>query len=309
MERIKNAIERAKGTHAVETPLSSQQPFPAPAGDTSAVRSSGQKVTLNSDHLESERIIAHDIADPRSRFFDVLRTQVLQSMDPKALQFLGITSPTEGNGKTIVSINLALSIARLTERSVLLVDLDLQKPQVANSLGLTCDRGVLSVLAGQTKLSDCLIQAHIGKQKILVLPCEASTLDSSAWMASRSITALLQEIRQNFRAWTVILDLPPILMGDDVISILPQIDCSLLVTAAGKTTTSEVKEAIKHLESTAVVRVVINKVTDVSAAYYYSYHAKRAEKKNTGNSRSKPPAKSPLKRLTGLIDRIARFGQ
>ena len=69
----------------------------------------------------------------------MLRTQILQSMDMKAWQFLGITSATEGCGKSVVAVNLALSIARQPERSVLLVDLDLQKPQVANYLGLKCE--------------------------------------------------------------------------------------------------------------------------------------------------------------------------
>src|SRR5262249_51728061 len=152
-----------------------------------------QDVSLDSAHLESKRIIAHDIRDLRSRAFDMLRTQILQSMDVKAWQFLGITSATEGCGKSVVAANLALSIARQPGRSVLLVDLDLQKPQVANYLGLTCERGILSVLAGRTSLQDALVQARIRNGQALVLPCESSAANSSAWIASRAMTALLQQ--------------------------------------------------------------------------------------------------------------------
>lgn len=281
MDHIGKAIERAKGPLASETPMqmpvgpSGQQPhFQANVGSPALAPSSGKEIALNAAYLETKRIIAHDIADPRSRSFDMLRTQVLQSMDMKSWQFLGTTSPTEGCGKSVVAINLALSIARQPEKSVLLVDLDLQKPQVAGYLGLDCDRGVLSVLEGKTTLQNSLVRARIRKEQLLVLPCEASTMNSSEWIASRQMSALLQEIKRDFRAWTVIFDLPPVLTSDDVISILPQIDSVLFVVGAGTTTPAEIKECNKHLESAEIVRVVLNKAEDATATYYsYSRYA------------------------------------
>ena len=68
--------------------------------------------------------MSHDIVDARSKSFDMLRTQVLQSMDLKSWQLLAVTSPTAACGKTTISVNLALSIARQPHRSVLLVDMD-----------------------------------------------------------------------------------------------------------------------------------------------------------------------------------------
>lgn len=284
MEHIGKAIERAKGPLASETPMqmpvgpSGQQPHFQPNISSPALASSsGKEIALNAAYLETKRIIAHDIADLRSRSFDMLRTQVLQSMDMKSWQFLGVTSPTEGCGKSVVAINLALSIARQPEKSVLLVDLDLQKPQVAGYLGLDCDRGVLSVLEGKTTLQNSLVRARIRKEQLLVLPCEASTMNSSEWIASRQMSALLQEIKRDFRAWTVIFDLPPVLTSDDVISILPQIDSVLFVVGAGTTTPAEIKECNKHLESAEIVRVVLNKAEDATATYYsYSRYAHKS---------------------------------
>ena len=86
--------------------------------------------------LESRRIISYDVADQRSKSFDMLRTQILQSMHQNKWQVLAITSPTAGCGKTLTAINLALSVARQPECSALLVDMDLQKPQVARRLGI-----------------------------------------------------------------------------------------------------------------------------------------------------------------------------
>ena len=82
---------------------------------------------------------------------------------------------------------------------------------------------------------------------------------------------LLQSIKREFRSCVVIFDLPPILLGDDVISILPKMDAALLVAGIGNTSLSDVKEAQKHLQRTPVLRVVVNKVTETSEAYYGYY--------------------------------------
>ena len=252
MEYIRKAIERARDQRPSEhfEPRQAQPRFDPSFGGTAPAPAPpvNRDISLNNDHLESNRIIAHDIRDLRSRAFDMLRTQILQSMDVRAWQFLGITSATAACGKSVVATNLALSIARQPERSVLLIDMDLQKPQVANYLGLNSDRGIVSVLAGKTSLQDALVSARIRNGQVLVLPCEMRMANSSAWIASRAMDALLQEIKRSFPNWTVVIDLPPILASDDVISILPRLDCVAFVVGAGTTTPEEIKECNRHLE-------------------------------------------------------------
>jgi Mrp family chromosome partitioning ATPase len=197
----------------------------------------------------------------------MLRTQVLQSMDQRNWQFLAVTSPTAGCGKTVTSINLALSIARQSERAVFLVDLDLHRPQVASCLGLKCQNGLLSVLDGRAGLPDAMVQARIDNYQFLVLPAEGPILGSSELLASRAMSSLLQTIKRDFKSYTVILDMPPMLTGDDVIALLPQLDCVLLVAAVGTSTLSELKQCSKHLQSAEVVRVVLNKTPDTTVGY------------------------------------------
>ena len=315
MEHIRKAVERAKDDR-VGGNLNMRQPHPPSdphfgAVPPAAAPAVAQDVTLDAAYLESKRIIAHDIADFRSRSFDMLRTQILQSMDMRSWQFLGITSATEGCGKSVVAVNLALSIARQPERSVLLVDLDLQKPQVANYLGLNCERGILSVLAGRASLQDVLVQARIRNGQALVLPCESRTANSSAWIASRAMSALLQDIKRSFANWTVVFDLPPTLASDDVISILPRLDCVAFVVGAGTTTTEEIKECNKHLESAEIVRVILNKAEDGNASYYYSYPrpvggARKEQSDAAKPLTPKPLAPKPVKsgRMSRLIKRL-----
>ena len=198
----------------------------------------------------------------------MLRTQVLQSMDLKGWKTLAVTSPTPACGKTLTALNLALSIARQPERSVLLVDLDFRKPHVATSLGLKCDEGVLSVLEGRMTLSDAIVAARVDNLQFMVLPT-AATISSSELMSSHAMTAMLDDIEREYQSRMTILDLPPILTGDDVIALLPQVDCVLLVAAVGTSTVAEIEECRRHLQSAQVVRVVLNKVPEAGTNYYH----------------------------------------
>ena len=235
MDSIKQAVELARAAEAVHRPAAlGGSPLAAEGPPQRSAESPFKEVRLSADHLEANRIVAYGTSSQNGRYYDMLRTQVLQEMDKKSWQFLAVTSPTAGCGKTVTACNLALSISRLPERSVLLVDLDLRRPAVGNYLGIGGNGGVLSVLEGRAPLSSAVLQASIGPNGMLVLPGSVSS-NSSEWMASQTMGALLQTIKRDFRSRIVIFDLPPMLLGDDVISILPRMDATLLVAGVGNT--------------------------------------------------------------------------
>jgi protein-tyrosine kinase len=270
MENIRQAIERAKGRPQQQSGIGFEPPRQQARyfGDTHDSRERIQEVELDSAHLQSHRIVAYDGKDLRSRSFDMLRTEVLGSMDLKGWKTLAVTSPTPNCGKTLTSINLALSMARQPERQVLLADLDLRKAAVAGSLGLKCREGVVGVIEGRIKVDGAIIHTRIGSSRLEVLPT-APTSDSSDLVDSSAMRMLMQDIKGDGQSRIIILDLPPLLTGADVISILPHVDCVLLVAAIGTSTVSEIAECNKHLQSTDVVRFVLNKVTDSGTRYDY----------------------------------------
>jgi protein-tyrosine kinase len=275
MDQFKQAVNLARGAAplapSADHELLGDQPQPTDSrGSLQEVRI--KNLPLKPAHLEAMRIVSHNKDDLRARSFDMLRTQVLQSMDANGWQLLAVTSPTAGCGKTVTACNLALSIARLPERSVLLVDLDMRRPKVADYLGIKRDYGSLSVLQGRQHLSDAIVQVGIEREQLLVLPGE-QTNASSEWMASPTMATLLETIKREFRSRIVILDLPPILAGDDVLSILPHLQSVLLIAEAGRSSVSEIKECTKHLKATPVVRVVVNKITEREpTAPYHEYY-------------------------------------
>jgi protein-tyrosine kinase len=272
MDQFKQAVNLARGATPLVPSADHQFGQPHPIDSRSSQEARIKNIPLKASHLESMRVVAHNRHDSRSRPYDMLRTQVLQSMDTNGWQVLAVTSATPGCGKTVTSCNLALSIARLRERSVLLVDLDMRKPKIANYLGIKRDFGILDVLQGRQNLSDTIVQVGIEGEQLLLLPGD-QTSASSEWMASAALSTLLDTIKREFRSRTVILDLPPILAGDDVLSILPHLQAVLLIAEAGKSTVSEINECTKHLKATPVVRVVVNKITEREPMTdYYEYY-------------------------------------
>jgi protein-tyrosine kinase len=283
MDYIRQALERAKSLHkggpvdskpAVTPQFDSG--FDAPISYGRAESARPRVVELDLRHLESRRIIAHDDSDHRTRSFDMLRTQVLQAMDKSNWRILGITSPSPDCGKTVTAINLALSISRQPDRSAILVDLDFPKPVVASDLGLNCNRGLIDVLKGKASLAETIVEVGAADAQISVLPTLKPMPNSSAWVTSRELSAALQEVTRTYRSHTIILDLPPLLTGDDVIALLPRIDCLLLVAAVDKSTVAELEECNKHLQSAQVLRLILNKVPGLSKKYYYPYYYGRA---------------------------------
>jgi len=266
LDRIRQAVELARSQNqALEGRPS--DPFSALPSSV-AEHAQFREIKLSGRHLESTRIVAHDPLHEHGRYFDVLRTQVLQAIDRKGWQMLAITSPTVGCGKSVTACNLAMSIARLPERSVILVDMDLQKPTVAEYLGIESKDGLLSVLEGRTALMSRIVEVSIGQNRMLVLPGEVCKSGSAEWMASQAMATLLQTLKKEFRSHVIILDMPPVLVGDDVISILPQMESVLLVAGVGSSTLSDLRECNKHLKSTPVVRVLVNKTVEKTEAHY-----------------------------------------
>ncbi len=280
MEKIRQAVERARADRETfKADVLDVQVRRASSGATSqrivddnpavslavAEHRAGE-IKLSAELLESNRIVSYDGKDSRSRPYDMLRTQILQSMDANGWKVLGITSPSPRCGKTVTAINLSFSIARQPERSVALVDLDLQRPQVSHYFGIIPpSEGALGVLEGRTTLRNVTMPVRAGNQQMVVIPT-AATKVSAEFMSSRALENLLRDLRKEFQF--ILLDLPPILSSDDVIALLPRIDCVLLVTAVGLTKASEVEECMRHMQASHLVRVVLNKATETDRSYY-----------------------------------------
>ena len=280
MERIKLAIEKAKNgdlalvsardsaanTSRQEPVSDSVQTHSLPP-DSIQYRKT-EVVPLDDSHLERHRVIAHQKTHPASWAFDVLRTQVLQQMEEKGWRTLAITSPSGESGKTLVAINLAMSIAQQTNRTALLVDFDLRRPKVAANLGLQRKTSLNEVLEDGVDVA--LAMVNPGLERLVVLPTDRPVPKAAEVLASARVRELISELRDRYGDRIVIFDLPPILVADDVMAVLPQVDCVLLVVGSGASSEKEIEEAMMRLSKAQLLGLVLNKDdAPMHSSYYY----------------------------------------
>jgi protein-tyrosine kinase len=271
MERIKLAIERARQQAAMPPASAWADPTPIAPQGIVVPRDTGTPMDLlplDPVHLERHRIVTLGQGNPLRQPFDLLRTQVLQKMAEHGWRTLAITSPSMQSGKTMVAINLALSIAHHPSRTALLVDFDLRRPDVANCLGLPPADSLNEVLAGKADLRGVIV--HAGIPGFLVLPTRRKVAGASDVLASDRVSRIIGNLRDDYPERVIVMDLPPVTAVDDVIAVLPRVDCVLLVVGNGSSTKKQVDESRRHLARFNLLGVVVNKVTEraVHPEYY-----------------------------------------
>lgn len=278
MERIKQAIEKVKAQQsgrAERAQVSAEnlkvaRGLSTPRGADELLDISYQYtrvVKLQTGLLQQNRIVAFNKNDPKSMSFDLLRTHILQKMEENGWRTLAITSPTPESGKTVVAINLAMSIAQQTTRTSMLVDLDLRRPKVGTYLGIPTEKSLNDVLDGTIALQDALINP--GVPRIVVLPTGRPVRNSSETLSSKNVVELVKELRARYSSRIVIFDLPPLLVADDAIVLLPQVDCVLMVVANGMSTRKEIEDSLRLIPKEKHIGTVLNKADVELVPYYY----------------------------------------
>ncbi len=268
MEQIKRAIKKAK---AERSNLSSQR-RPQPVADAAAHGAPlpmPANCKLNPTHLETTRIVAFDGENPQTSAYDMLRTRIMQKMRFAGWHTLGVTSPRAGCGKTVTAINLAFSLARQPDQTIILADLDFRKPNVSRYLGFDADRDVHSVLNGDAELTASFSRPDLGGPGLRILANSAPVMDPSIIVHSQRMKKLMKSMKDASGSGFVIADLPPVLAADDVIALLPQLDCILLIVAAGETTPAEIEECDRLLSAANSVDIALNKSDEADHSYYY----------------------------------------
>jgi MinD-like ATPase involved in chromosome partitioning or flagellar assembly len=180
---------------------------------------------------------------------------------------LAITSPTAGCGKTMVSVNLAFSLARQPSCRVALIDLDLKRSAVAKALGIRATGSIGQFLRGDGRFEDCFLQVAPN----LAVGLHGEPLkDSSELVHGHRLREFLQRVTDTLAPDVVVIDLPPMLTTDEAIAVLPGIDSSLLVVAAGMTTAPQIAECERHFVGKGgYLGVVLNKSDAASGSYGY----------------------------------------
>jgi receptor protein-tyrosine kinase len=187
-----------------------------------------------------------------------------------------VTSALAGEGKTFTSINLAMSIAMEMDKTVLLIDADVAKPDVTSRLGIEAEKGLIDVLLDDgLTLPDVLLRTDI--PKLTLLPSGSRHVHSTELLASERMRQLTLELSSRYSDRIVIFDSPPLLLTSEARVLAGLMGQVVLVTEESRTPQHAVKEAAEMLNDNEIVGIVMNKGThrkdsDSYGGYgYYPY--------------------------------------
>lgn len=283
MEKIQQAIARARATREGAAPVAPRQAAPsrpAPMGVSGGALTTGwdlmQSFVPDPQALMRSRILTLTggtalrglRGDAAS--FDVLRTKTLQTMRANGWKRLAITSPTPGCGKSTITLNLAFSLARQPEIKTIVAELDLRRPSLAGILNLTPEAGFSDVLQGHVEFAH---QALRYGQNLAISANPAAVHNPAELLQSASIGPRLSEIEAQMTPDLMIFDMPPMLVSDDMMGFARHVDCVLVVAAAEATTLREIDFCERELAGqTNVMGVVLNKCRHMGRERGYGYY-------------------------------------
>ncbi len=278
MDHISKALERAQAERRSVRdwvrPEHGDAPTLEPVG---GVDLSGQTLELDTQVLRDNHVLCGATVDDPviTDKYRLLRTRVLQSMKAQGWTKLGITSAGPRAGKTLNAINLAVSIARDGHERVCVIDADLRQPAVAQTLGVDPELGLIDFLESRATLEQIAVRSP-QLPNVCLLPGRHSESDAEApdRLRSTRMSRLLDAVDDARHSSFVIVDLPPVLIGDDVIAVAPLLDSMLLVIEEGGTDLEELKSTAELLAEYNLLGTVLNKSTErskLASGYYETY--------------------------------------
>lgn len=269
MERIADALELARQNAAPAGVIRSnrvtrlhEEDGQPPAADIKYTRT--RTVTVSADTLREQRIVAGFDSGAYKDSYKILCTQIVQRLRDNGWNALAVTSPGSREGKTLTAINLAISLGREVDQTVLLVDADLRSPRIHRYFGLPPGPGLSDFLIANTPLQDILV--HPGLGRFVILPGGKPILNSSEMLGSQKMLALVQELKNRYPSRIVVFDLPPVLSAADALAFSPYVDAAVMVVEEGGSDRDEVQRAAEMLSSTRLIGTILNKSRQAETA-------------------------------------------
>jgi capsular exopolysaccharide synthesis family protein len=263
MERIKQALDKARQERQIRQ-TGSQPPATATQLRTgTVVYDQTREITLDEKVLRENRILTGLEPGPFTDAYNLLRTQVLQRFKENNWNVLAVTSPGSGAGKTLTAINLAISIAREVDYTVLLVDANLRHPWMLEHFGLERHKGLSDYLLHDTPIAELLVKPS-RLEHLVLLPGGEPLSNSAEMLNSPKMAQLVADMKSRYQSRIIIFDLPPVLTSADALAFSPYVDAALLVVEEGVTEKQDLERAVELLSATNIVGTVLNKAESPS---------------------------------------------
>lgn len=227
-------------------------------------------------------LISHNI--PHSRIAEAyrsIRTSIIFSVpEDKPVKCILITSTAPQEGKSTVSINLGVVFAHANEKT-LIVEADMRKPRLSESLGVDNKEGLSTFLTGVSNSSDTAIK-QTSIPNLFLMPSGPRPPNPAELLTSVKMRSLLEELKLKFNR--IIIDSPPVLTVADTSILANVVDGVIQVIRAGFQNIDYVLRCKQRLNDVKarIIGVILNNVNvkkEDSYYYYHYYYAEDKEKK------------------------------
>ena len=259
VEAVDNKIQGAEEVEALQIPLLGISP------QIEANKTSSHALMLDSRHADSA------FGESVRR----LRSGLLISRSGTPPQVLLVSSASPGEGKSTLSLSLAISLSQY-EKKVLLVEADMRRPVLCSRLGLQRTDG-LSVLLSDREAATAILPAA-NNPNLYLLPAGPTPPYPAELLGSPRMHTLMDEWRSEFDF--IVVDSPPVLPVTDAQLLEEMADATVLLARVGFTTRAALERAYKLLlmhrkdQARPAIGVLLNFVARRSSAYYgyYGYY-------------------------------------
>jgi protein-tyrosine kinase len=199
--------------------------------------------------------------------------QLREARTPGA-QLCMVASALPGDGKTFTAVNLAISIARERDVSVLLIDADVAKCHITRTLGLEALPGLLNALVDTSLDVESLIRPT-DISGLSILPSGPPHPAASELLSSARMASLAYRLTERDPTRILLFDTAPLLLSSEARAIVKLARQIALVVHAGVTPQAAVNEALGHLPADKLAGLILNhsqsQALDHSYGYGYGY--------------------------------------
>jgi protein-tyrosine kinase len=201
--------------------------------------------------------------------YRILRTRLLHRTRTQGWSTIAVTSAGQNDGKTLTAVNLVLSMAREKSRDVVLLDLDMRNPSVCRVLGVEPPHEIRDFLENGEHGRDMFF--CVGGENLLIAGSRTPAENASELLASSRFEDVLHTIKRGAVDPIILIDLPPVLLTDDVFVVAPRVDAILVVASEGYTEKADLNKALDLLKEFPIAGVVVNRADATSSGYGYGY--------------------------------------
>jgi len=279
IETALDKLRRAAGPTKIPADQSgSSVPFtarPAPYSAEPALRPE-RRLSVNLLRLRAEGYLPETAEERRfaDYYREIKRPLIKKALAPDTtadLRFILVSSALPGEGKTFTTLNLAFSMAREHDISVLLVDADIPNPQISRALGVQEEPGLMDALRDDTQDPESFV---LGTDipGLDLLPAGASGDGAAELIASARMAQVAARLSLRNPRRLVLLDSPPVLASSEARALLHIPGQVILVVRSGQTPRQALQDAIALIERKKLNGLVLNDASvGAGEGYYYGY--------------------------------------